>query len=43
MLERYLQAKFHKNIDFQKQFDMWYKTGQASTDYTKYVVEYLGP
>jgi len=39
--ERYLQAKFHRNIDFQKQFDAWYKTGQVSTDYTKYIMEYL--
>ena len=40
--ERYLQAKFHRNIDFQKQFDTWYKTGQVSIDYTKYMLEYLG-
>jgi len=38
--ERYLQAKFHRNIDFQKQFDMWYKRGQGS-DYTSYILEYL--
>jgi hypothetical protein len=40
--ERYLQAKFHRNIDFQKQFDAWYKTGQVSIDYTKHILEYLG-
>lgn len=40
--ERYLQAKFHRNIDFQKQFDAWYKTGQVSMDYTKFMTEYLG-
>jgi hypothetical protein len=39
--ERYLQAKFHRNIDFQKQFDTWYKTGQTPTDYTNYIMEYL--
>jgi len=39
--ERYLQTKFNKKIDFQKQFDMWYKTGQGLIDYTKYIVEYL--
>jgi hypothetical protein len=39
--ECYLQAKFHKRIDFQKQFDMWYKTGQGLKDYTKYMLEYL--
>ena len=38
--ERYLQAKFNKRIDFQKQFDMWYKTGKGS-DYTYYLLEFL--
>jgi len=40
-VERYLQAKSKKNVDFQKQLDMWYKSGQGS-DYTIYILEYLG-
>jgi hypothetical protein len=40
--ERYLQRARYRNIDFQKQFDAWYKTGQASVDYTRYMLEYLG-
>jgi hypothetical protein len=39
--EGYLQAKFKKNIDFQKQFDIWYKTGQGSIDYTRCMLEFL--
>lgn len=40
--ERYLATKFGRKLDFQKQFNNWYKTGEGRTDFTKYIIEYLG-